>query len=134
MTRRSPVAAISPGFGPPLDYYTGNPQALGGNPDITPFLKGPINPPAPNEAGWKDTMQCPPGTVTRFVARFAPQKTSVVPADPADLLFPFDPFALQYNYVGHCHIVDHEDNEMMRPYSVMPAAGAVRTYIQGVDC
>jgi FtsP/CotA-like multicopper oxidase with cupredoxin domain len=49
------------------------------------------------------------------------------------LNFAFDPFALGYNYVWHCHIVDHEDNEMMRPYAVAPALGAVRTYIQGVD-
>jgi spore coat protein A len=128
-----PGGAYIPGYGPPLDYNTGNPLALGGNPDITPFLKGPIMPPAANEAGWKDTMQCPPGTVTRFVARFAPQSTPVVPADPAALNFPFDPFALNYNYVWHCHIVDHEDNEMMRPYVVMPASGAVRTYVQGMD-
>jgi FtsP/CotA-like multicopper oxidase with cupredoxin domain len=128
-----PSGDYEPGYGPPLDYTTGNPLALGGNPDITPFLKKPIDPPLPNEAGWKDTMECPPGTVTRFVARFAPQSTPVVPAQPADLFFPFDPFALDYNYVWHCHIVDHEDNEMMRPYSVMPATNAVRTYIQGVD-
>jgi spore coat protein A, manganese oxidase len=128
-----PSGDYEPGYGPPLDYNTGNPLALGGNPDITPFLKKPISPPLPNEAGWKDTMQCPPGAVTRFVARFAPQSEPVAPANPADLFFPFDPFALYYNYVWHCHIVDHEDNEMMRPYSVMPAPGAVRTYIQGVD-
>jgi len=119
-----------PGFGPPLDYNTGNPLALGGNPDITPFLSGLLVPPAPNEAGWKDTMQSPPGTVTRFVARFAPMDRAV---NAANLNFPFDPFALQYNYVWHCHIVDHEDNEMMRPYIVTPQPGAVRTYVQGVD-
>ncbi len=122
-----------PGFGPPLNYNTGNPLALGGNPDPTPFLMGLPVPPAVNEAGWKDTMQCPPGTITRFVARFAPQSTPVVPANPADLYLPFDPFALNYNYVWHCHIVDHEDNEMMRPYIVTPAPGAVRKYVQGVD-
>jgi len=38
-----------------------------------------------------------------------------------------------YNYVWHCHIVDHEDNEMMRPYQVIPANGATRTYIQGTN-
>ena len=108
-------------------------MALGGNPDITPFLSGLKVPPAANEAGWKDTMQCPPGTVTRFVARFAPQHVPVAPANPADLNFPFDPFALSYNYVWHCHIVDHEDNEMMRPYIVNPQPGATRTYVQGVD-
>ncbi len=37
----------------------------------------------------------------------------------------------QYNYVWHCHIIDHEDNEMMRPTSVVPLAGAARTFQQG---
>lgn len=40
-----------------------------------------------------------------------------VNALPADLYYPFDPSGnnFEYNYVWHCHIVDHEDNEMMRP-------------------
>lgn len=125
-----PGGVFIPEYGPPLNYNTGNPQALGGNPDITPFLAGAPVAPLVNEAGWKDTMQCPPGMVTRFVARFAPQDKDV--NDP-NLTFPFDPFALTYGYVWHCHIVDHEDNEMMRPYFVSPASGATRTYIQGVD-
>jgi FtsP/CotA-like multicopper oxidase with cupredoxin domain len=124
-----PGGVYLPGYGPPLDYNTGNPNALGGNPDITPFLTGLSVPPAANEAGWKDTIQCPPGTVTRFVARFAPQGTPVGSTG----YFPFDPFALNYNYVWHCHIVDHEDNEMMRPYIVTPAPGVTRTYTQGTD-
>lgn len=32
-------------------------------------------------------------------------------------LFPFDP-TTEPGYVWHCHILDHEDNEMMRPYKV----------------
>ena len=31
---------------------------------------GPVVPPAPNEAGWKDTVQAHPGMVTRIIARF----------------------------------------------------------------
>ena len=30
-------------------------------------------------------------------------------------------------------MVDHEDNEMMRPYIVLPQPGATRTYVQGID-
>ncbi len=63
------------------------------------------------------------------MARFASQDKDVT--DP-DLNFQFDPFALGYGYVWHCHIVDHEDNEMMRPYVVIPNA-VDRTYVQGVD-
>ncbi len=105
-----------PAYGPPLDYNTGNPRALGGNPDITPYLQGKIMPPMPWEAGWKDTAIAYPGQVLRIIVRFAPQDKPVN-ALPADLYYPFDPSGnnFEYNYVWHCHIVDHEDNEMMRP-------------------
>ena len=36
-------------------------------------------------------------------------------------------------YVWNLHIVDHEDNEMMRPDAIEPQAGATRTIVQGVD-
>ncbi|MEW6668907.1 MAG: multicopper oxidase [Thermodesulfobacteriota bacterium] len=50
----------------------------------------------PAEWGYKDTVQSYPGQVTRIKAKF----------DIAGL------------YVWHCHIVEHEDNEMMRPFVV----------------
>jgi spore coat protein A len=52
--------------------------------------------PQPWERGFKDTVIAYPGEITRVKARF----------DIAGL------------YVWHCHIVEHEDNEMMRPYVV----------------
>lgn len=52
--------------------------------------------PAPNEAGWKDTAVMLPGEVTRIIATF----------DRAG------------EYVWHCHILSHEDHEMMRPFRV----------------
>ncbi len=61
-------------------------------------LKGRPKGPAANEAGWKDTAQMFPGEVTRVIARFdRPGR-----------------------YVWHCHILSHEDHEMMRPYFVNP--------------
>jgi spore coat protein A len=57
---------------------------------------GNPRPPEPNEAGWKDTVQMFPGEVTRVIARFD---------RPGE-------------YVWHCHILSHEDHEMMRPYVV----------------
>jgi len=54
----------------------------------------------------------------------------VTPA--ADAFFDFDPNG-GHGYVWHCHIIDHEDNEMMRPTAVEPNPAAVRTYIKGVD-
>ena len=58
-------------------------------------------PPEANETGYKDTVIAYPGEVTRLKATF----------DIAGL------------YVWHCHIVEHEDNEMMRPYCVDAAVG-----------
>jgi spore coat protein A len=120
-----------PAYGPPLPYNSGNPRALGGNPDITPFLQGPILLPKPHENGWKDTIMALPGQVTRLLVRWAPTD---LPAStsPANAFFPFDPDG-GHGYVWHCHIVDHEDNEMMRPDAVTPNPNAVRTYIKGTD-
>jgi hypothetical protein len=62
----------------------------------------------------------------------------------ADLYFPFDPrgdigsntgtFKYAHGYVWHCHIIDHEDNEMMRPFSVTlnPVVTAPRPLVKGV--
>lgn len=124
-----PGGAWIPEYGPPLVYATGNPRALGGNPDVTPFLQGKPIPPLQNETGWKDTIMTRPGMVTRFVVRYTPQDK---PINSKSLYFSFDPFALNHGYVWHCHIVDHEDNEMMRPLAVVPKS-VTRTYVQGVD-
>jgi spore coat protein A, manganese oxidase len=62
------------------------------------FTSGPI-PPEPSEAGWKDTVRAEPGMVTRIIIRFD---------------------GYPGRYVWHCHILEHEDNEMMRPYQVRP--------------
>ena len=128
-----PGGVFIPGYGPPLDYFTGNPSGkLGGNPD--PVLLGAAVPPFPNEAGWKDTVIMNPGEVTKIAVRWAPQDTpigtrgsfSFVPNAPADNGQPG-------TYVWHCHITDHEDNEMMRPDMIVPNLSAVRTYIQYLD-
>jgi spore coat protein A len=60
---------------------------------------GPAQPPEPLESGWKDTARADPGMVTRII-------------------IPFEGYAGRY--VWHCHILEHEDNEMMRPYEVLP--------------
>jgi FtsP/CotA-like multicopper oxidase with cupredoxin domain len=58
------------------------------------------NTPLPWETGFKDTVIAYPGEITTVKAKF----------DKAGL------------FVWHCHIVEHEDNEMMRPYRVSPPA------------
>ncbi|NJC96364.1 MAG: copper oxidase [Anaerolineales bacterium] len=116
------------GYGPPLPVNGSDPRSngkLGGNPDIGAlkgknplYLQGPAMPPLPQEAGWKDTVIMYPGQVTRIMVRWAPTD---LPANTpaANAWFPFDPNG-GHGYVWHCHIIDHEDNEMMRPDAVKP--------------
>jgi spore coat protein A, manganese oxidase len=106
-----------PGFGPPKAYNTPNgDNAVGGNPAVTPYLQGSPSVPDGNEAGWKDTIRMLPGTVTRLVVRWAPEETAINAAKAGTNPFSFDPTkADSPGYVWHCHILDHEDNEMMRP-------------------
>ena len=65
-------------------------------------------PPETNEfPGWKDTVKSYPGFVTRIIQHFdLPPGTQVTPGQ-------------RFRYVWHCHILEHEDNEMMRPYDVV---------------
>ncbi len=55
-------------------------------------------PPAPEEMGWKDTVRCEKGHVTRIIVPFT---------------------GYTGRYVWHCHLLEHEDNEMMRPFEVI---------------
>jgi spore coat protein A, manganese oxidase len=59
---------------------------------------GAAVPPAPSEAGWKDIVLAYPSMVTRFIIRFE---------------------GFVGRYVWHCHMLEHEDNEMMRPFDVI---------------
>jgi FtsP/CotA-like multicopper oxidase with cupredoxin domain len=78
----------------------------------------------PYEKGWKDTAIMNPGEVTRIVVRWAPTDAPATGAGApvaGTNLYPFNPTTLigGVGYVWHCHIIDHEDNEMMRNYTVM---------------
>jgi len=65
-----------------------------------------------------DTVIMPPLSITRIAARWAPQSVPVANVRAGQDLFPFDPTTGGPGYAWHCHILDHEDNEMMRPYLV----------------
>jgi spore coat protein A, manganese oxidase len=111
-----PPGTYIPGFGPPQTYTTPNAAgAVGGNQDFAPYLQGASTQPAANERGWKDTIKMLPFTITRFAVRYAPQAVAAGTVHPGTNLFPFDPTTGGPGYVWHCHILDHEDNEMMRP-------------------
>jgi spore coat protein A, manganese oxidase len=79
---------------------------------IAPYLKNKVRLATPLEQGWKDTIQMHPGEVTIIRVRFAPTDGSGT--------YTFDP-TVGPGYVWHCHIIDHEDNEMMRPFQVVAA-------------
>jgi spore coat protein A, manganese oxidase len=71
-------------------------------------------PPDPNEMGWKETVRMNPGTVTRVIMKFAlPNVPFNVPASPR-----FSGIAKANEYVWHCHILEHEEHDMMRPLIV----------------
>lgn len=109
-----PGGVFIPTYGPPKPY--GNTPKLGGNPDITPFLQGPMQAPEPSEVGWKDTVLMYPGEVSRIVTRWMP--TDIAAGSTGKFTL-FDP-STGPGYVWHCHIIDHEDNEMMRPQVILP--------------
>jgi FtsP/CotA-like multicopper oxidase with cupredoxin domain len=110
-----------PGYGPPLAYATPNADgAVGGNPAITPYLLPDLAPPTPEESGWKDTAKILPGQVLRLLVRYTPSSRPLVAgvSYAGENLYPFDP-TKGGGYVWHCHIIDHEDNDMMRPFRVV---------------
>jgi spore coat protein A len=75
----------------------------GPNPDPAPYYTGGPLALQTNDVGFKDTVSANPGVVTRI-------------RSPFDL--PTGVTGTQ-RYVFHCHILEHEDNDMMRPYEVM---------------
>jgi spore coat protein A len=114
-----PPGTFIPGFGPPRSYTTPNAAgAVGGNLSFNPFLSGSPAGPDPYEGGWKDTIKILPFQVTRIAVRWAPTTTAVSNVSAGVNRFPFDPTTGGPGYVWHCHILDHEDNEMMRSYLI----------------
>jgi FtsP/CotA-like multicopper oxidase with cupredoxin domain len=109
-----------PGYGPPLPYNALNTDgAFGGNPAIGPYLTGNVVLPLPEETGWKDTVKAYPGMVTSVLLRWTPSDVPVSQASAGQNLYSFDPTEGP-GYFVHCHIIDHEDNDMMRPFVVLP--------------
>src|SRR5918995_316552 len=73
------------------------------NPDPAPFYTGGSQPPQTDDRGFKDTVSANPGVVTRIRSPFD------LPPGAAGT----------QKYAFHCHILEHEDNDMMRPYEVL---------------
>lgn len=94
------------GFGHPIHIHLIQFQVLDHQPfDLERYNKdgqivfiGSPQAPVPNERGWKDTVTAPSAQITRVIAKFAPYTG---------------------DFVWHCHILEHEDYDMMRPFTVI---------------
>lgn len=98
--------------------------------DPTPYFNGPVVPALPYETGWKDTVRAAGGQLTRIIARWAPQELAANAVTPGVNPFPIDP-TTGPGYVWHCHILGHEDNDMMRPLQLVNAWAAPKVYAAG---
>jgi spore coat protein A len=100
----------------PIHFHLVNVQVLGRQPfnvdtyNGTPSYTGPARDPDRTELGWKETVRMHPGEVTTVIMRFdLPRVPFPVPASPR---------TGGHEYVWHCHILEHEEHDMMRPLVV----------------
>jgi FtsP/CotA-like multicopper oxidase with cupredoxin domain len=71
---------------------------------------GPAVPAPANENGRKDTVKANPGELTRIRARFELPDEGTIQLPPG---------ITNPQYVWHCHILEHEENDMMRAFEVV---------------
>ncbi len=106
----------------PMHFHLTNVQVLGRatfddsiTDQLTFLPTSPWMPPDPNYRGWKETVRMNPGEVTRVIMKFnlpnVPFQVPVSPRDGAEGC---------YEYVWHCHILEHEEHDMMRPLLITP--------------
>jgi spore coat protein A, manganese oxidase len=76
------------------------------------IVRGTEREPDANELGWKETVRANPGEVTTVIASFD------LPSLPAAMGDPVSPRTGGHEYVWHCHILEHEEHDMMRPLVV----------------
>jgi spore coat protein A, manganese oxidase len=100
----------------PIHFHLVNMQIIARQPFKTtqfagvPALTGVARGPDLNEMGWKETIRMNPGEVIWVIAKFdLPTVPFVVPASGR---------TGGNEYVYHCHILEHEEHDMMRPLVV----------------
>jgi spore coat protein A len=83
-------------------------------PVLAHYLTGPPIPPDPDEAlSHKDTVKAYPATVTRIIIdEFKPPTGRIASIPDSGTTFPA-------TYVQHCHILEHEDDDLMRPWTIV---------------
>ena len=100
----------------PIHFHLVNVQLLGRQPfdaehyNGTPHYTGPAQGPIRTELGWKETVRMNPGEVTTVIMKFD------LPTVPFSV--PSSPRTGGNEYVWHCHILEHEEHDMMRPLVV----------------
>jgi spore coat protein A len=99
----------------PIHFHLVNVQVLSRQPfklvKGLPVPTGMARGPETNELGWKETVQMHPGEVTSVIMRFdLPTVPFAVPPSPR---------TGGNEYVWHCHILEHEEHDMMRPLVVI---------------
>ncbi len=87
-------------------------QAFRGDPARGIHLVGKPMPPDDNELGWKETVRMNPSEVITVIMQFN------LPKLPASMGDPKSPRTGGHEYVWHCHILEHEEHDMMRPLVV----------------
>ncbi|MCE5287757.1 MAG: multicopper oxidase domain-containing protein [Nocardiaceae bacterium] len=128
-------------------YFGSNPppaeEGRRWNPSADNYVIGPMEPPEPEEVGWKDTVACPVGFITRILVYFPSRdEMGFDPDAPFAVNEPIPTTGMSMpgmsmpgmsmpmpkttsgskqaqGYVWHCHILDHEDHDMMLPMRVM---------------
>jgi spore coat protein A len=93
----------------PIHFHLVNVQIISRQPfhDARLRVLGPPRPPDENELGWKETVRMNPGECTTVIMKFdVPGAPFTVPASPR---------TGGHEYVWHCHILEHEEHDMMRP-------------------
>jgi len=74
---------------------------------------GPPTPPDANEIGWKETVRMNPGEITTVIMQF-----NLPNLPTAAMRNAVSPRTGGHEYVWHCHILEHEEHDMMRPLIV----------------
>ncbi len=104
----------------PMHFHLVNVQLLSRRPftDYTfdshgegkPVGLGVARGPEATELGWKDTVRMNPNEVTTVIMKFA--------LAPVPFAVPHSPRTGGNEFVWHCHILEHEEHDMMRPLIV----------------
>jgi spore coat protein A len=83
-------------------------------PVLAHYLTGPPIPPDPDEAGSnKDTVKAYSEMVTRIIIQEFKPPTDTIAS------IPNSGTKLPATYVHHCHILEHEDDDLMRPWTIV---------------